>query len=94
MARGPGKGKTNNPKGRTKGSPNRTTKEAKELLDNILFGRIDSINETLDKLEAKDPAKYIEAVTRLLVYVLPKKSDLTTGGDKINITFTRNGSEN
>jgi hypothetical protein len=78
-------------KGKPKGALNRTTKEAKELLDNILFGRIDSINDTLDKLEAKDPARYIEAVTRLLVYVLPKKTDVTTGGDKVNITFTRNG---
>jgi len=79
-------------KGKPKGALNKTTKEAKELLDHILFGRIDSINDALDKLETKDPAKYIEAITKLLVYVLPKKTDITTGGDKINITFTRNGS--
>jgi hypothetical protein len=38
MARGPGKGNTNNPNGRPAGIPNRTTKEAKELLEQILLG--------------------------------------------------------
>jgi hypothetical protein len=74
--------------GKRKGTPNRTTKEAKELLENILFGRIESINEALDKLE-EDPGKYIEAITKLFTYVLPKKTDITSGDEKIKISFKR-----
>jgi hypothetical protein len=78
-------------KGKPKGAVNRTTKEAKELLEKILFGQLDSINEALNEIKKKDPARYIEACSKLFTYVLPKKTDITTDGEKINITFTRHG---
>jgi hypothetical protein len=90
--RGPGKGKTNNPNGRPSGIPNRTTKEAKELLEKILFGQIDNINEALDNIRTKESeSKYIEAVSKLFTYVLPKKSetDITTGGEQITINIVK-----
>jgi hypothetical protein len=91
---GPGKGKTNNPNGRKKGVPNRTTTEAREMLEKILYGQLENIELALTELKEKDNSKYLESCSRLFTYVLPKKTDLTTGGEKINITFTRNGSEN
>lgn len=84
MARGPGKGKTNNANGRPKGVPNRTTKEAKLLLEQILLGQIDNIQEALNTLK-DEPARYLDACSKLFTYVLPKKTDVTTDGDKINI---------
>jgi len=92
-ASGPGKGNTNNPNGRKKGIPNRTTTEAREMLEQILYGQLENIQLALSELKAKDNAKYVESCSRLFAYVLPKKSDITTGGEKINITFTRNGAD-
>ena len=77
--------------GRVAGVPNRTTAEAREMLEQILYGQLENIQTALNELKDKDKGKYIESCSRLFAYVLPKKSDITTGGEKINITFTRNG---
>ena len=98
--RGPGKGKTNNPNGRPKGTPNRTTKEAKEFLDQIMFGQLDNMNEALENLKGKDYSRYLDACSKLFAYVLPKQTDITSGGEKIVpmmptvIIKTKNGSYN
>ncbi len=81
--RGPGKGKTNNPNGRKKGSQNRTTKEARELLQTILYGQIDNIAAAFEKILADDPAKYIDACAKMFTYVLPKKTDISSGDEPI-----------
>ena len=77
MARGPGKGISNNPAGKPKGAQNRTTKQAKELLEKILFGQLDNVNEMFEKLK-KDPQKYIDAYSKMFGYVMPKKTDVTS----------------
>ena len=81
--RGPGKGKTNNPHGRTKGSPNKTTKEARELLEQILLGQVDNIKQSLEIVMKKDPARFLDACSKLFTYVLPKKTDITSGDEPI-----------
>ena len=81
--RGPGKGKTNNPNGRKKGVPNRTTKEAKEFLELIMFGQLENINSALSALHKKDQARYLDACSKLFTYVLPKKTDITSDGKEI-----------
>lgn len=70
--------------GRPKGVPNRTTQEARELLEQILFGQIDNIQEALAKLKKDSDPRYIDAVTKLFQFVLPKKTDLTSEGKAIN----------
>jgi hypothetical protein len=81
--RGPGKGKTNNPNGKPRGTQNRTTKEAKELLEHILLGQVDHINEALNHLRLRDPARYLDSCSKLFTYVLPKKTDVTSDGEKL-----------
>lgn len=63
--------------GRQPGSVNRTTKEARELLEGILYGQIDNINAAMEELRA-EPAKYIDACSKMFTYVLPKKTDITS----------------
>ena len=73
----PKKGHTNNPNGRPKGIPNRTTKEAKELLEQILLGQVENIRDALDELKEKDVARFLDSCAKLFTYVLPKKTDIT-----------------
>ena len=48
------KGESGNPKGRAKGSENKTTKQMKEILNHALFGDAQSIVNDLDELNPKD----------------------------------------
>jgi hypothetical protein len=70
--------------GRKKESLNLTTKQAKELLEKILFGQLDNANAAFEALK-KDPAKFIDAYSKLLGYVLPKKTDVTSDDKPLKI---------
>lgn len=71
--------------GREKGTPNRTTKEAKAILEQVLLNQVDNIKDALNKLKGKDDAKYLDACSKLFTYVLPKKTDITSQDDKLQI---------
>ncbi len=73
------KGETGNPNGRKRGTPNRTTAEAREVFNSILNKEIDNITEALAEVRAKDNYKYLDVLSKLLAYYLPKAQtiDLT-----------------
>ena len=75
-----GDGRTRKPKG----SVNMTTKEAKELLQYVMFGQLDNMNEALTVLFKKDPSRYLDACSKLFAYVLPKKTDITSDDNPID----------
>jgi hypothetical protein len=81
--------------GRKKGTPNRTTREARELLEQILYAQFDDIADVLRNIKADDQAKYVMALEKLLQYVLPKKTDVTTGDEPIkqSLNITVDSSE-
>ena len=85
--------------GRRKGVPNRTTKEARELLEKILFGQIDNINESLNNIRESSEDRYLDAMAKLFRYVLPQKTDVTSEGERLFpkmptvIIQTKNGSQ-
>jgi hypothetical protein len=68
--------------GKKKGTPNRTTTQAKEFLMSVMFGQLDNVNAMFEKLK-KDPAKYLDAYSKMFGYVMPKQTDITSGGDKL-----------
>ena len=83
MAKGPGKGNTNNPAGKPKGTQDRTTREAKELFVKIIHGEIDHIKGALDDVRQENPAKYLDIMSKLYTYVMPRMVDVTSDGDPI-----------
>jgi hypothetical protein len=54
---------------RPKGSPNKTTKEVKELLTNILSNHMDDLDACI---EALPPARKVDALLKLAAMVLPR----------------------
>jgi len=77
------KGKSGNLQGKPPGVLNRTTKEAKEILEQVLLGQVDNIKEALQEVKDNDPAKYLDACSKLFTYVLPKKTDVTSNLEQI-----------
>lgn len=87
---------TRNENGRPKGAVNKTTAETKQLLQKIVGNELDNISERLDKLE---PKERIDAVIRLMPYVMPKQSEIAIDNKEnifkpITITLINQNNEN
>lgn len=74
MAKGVGKGNTNNPNGRPKGVQNKVTKETREAFRTLVENNTDKFQGWLDKVAEKNPAKAFELVMNLSEFILPKLS--------------------
>lgn len=74
--------------GKPSGAENKTTKAAKELFVSIMEGEVDNIKDSLEKVRKKDPAKYLEVLSKFYPYFMPKKLevDAPTG---LNINVNR-----
>lgn len=72
--------------GKPKGAENKTTKAAKELFVSIMEGEVDNIKDSLEKVRKKDPAKYLEVLSKFYPYFMPKKLEVDTPtGLRVNI---------
>ena len=60
--------------GRTKGTPNRLTKELRIVLKDILYRELETIELRLDELEAKER---IELMIKIMPYVFPKLDSIS-----------------
>lgn len=63
------KGRTNNPAGRPKGTPNKVTNEMKSWIQQLIDGNRQQLERDLKGL---DPADRWRIVEKLMAYVLPK----------------------
>lgn len=64
--------------GRSPKTPNITTREAHNILNQILFSQIKKAETALNEVYDQDKAKYLEILCKLLHYSLPKRTDLTS----------------
>lgn len=73
-------GHTNNPNGRPKGVPNKTTNDLRQKVTELLENNWEKIQEDIDDLEPRDRLAFIE---KLLNYSLPKlrSQDLSINKD-------------
>ncbi len=55
--------------GRTKGTPNKVTKELRTVMKRVLFQELENIEQLLEELEPKDR---IELVIKMMPFILPK----------------------
>lgn len=69
--------------GRTKGKENKFTKQAKELVVDLVDYGLEKAKRKLDEIE--DPKDYLDTLSKFIGYVMPKKTstDLTTDGQPI-----------
>lgn len=75
--KGPGKGTSNNPKGKPKGAVNRTTRELREAMTAFIDANIDKLQRDFDSLEPKDRLAFFEKAIRLVLPPPPDPSNLT-----------------
>jgi hypothetical protein len=75
------KGQSGNPKGRVKGTPNKTTAEIKEIITRIVGNQLEHIEKDLDKIRKSDPAEAMRLSQKFIEYVLPKQSKIDLEGE-------------
>lgn len=69
--KGPGKGHTNNPKGKPKGATNKENRLTRELITRLIEDNWDLLIADIQKLDSKERVK---ALTDLMKYSLPALS--------------------
>jgi hypothetical protein len=67
-----------------KGAVNKTTLKAKELIMNAIDEQSVNFNEVMGTLKDDEPKEWAKIMVKLMDFVLPKKIDVTTDGDKVN----------
>ena len=85
--------------GKEKGTPNKTTHEIKSVINLIVSGQIEKINDTLNQVQETDPDKYLNLLFKLMEFVVAKKKDVTSDDEpfkqpiNIHVTDPRIGQE-
>lgn len=68
--------------GRTKGTPNKSTKDVKEAIAAFTSANVDKLNDWLNSID--DPAKRLDLYFKALEYTMPKLARTEHSGDKEN----------
>lgn len=78
------KGQSGNPKGRRKGSVNKTTEEIRLAFQALIESSLPDIQKWLQQVAKDNPEKALSIVERYSDFILPKlqRTELSGGGDK------------
>lgn len=76
--------------GRIAGTPNRTSATTKEKLQKIVNEELEKLGKIIDKLE---PIDRVNAVSKLLTFLLPRPQETTLKGDKENPLVINNSED-
>lgn len=77
--------------GKPKGTKNRVTKASKELFLQIMDGEVENIKASLDRIRVKDPAMYLQTLSKFYPYFMPRKLEIDTPTELI-VHVKRKGS--
>jgi hypothetical protein len=75
------KGESGNPKGRTKGAPNKSTAEIKEIITRVVGNQLELLESDLTKIRKQSPARAAEIYMKMVDYVLPKQTKIDIEGE-------------
>lgn len=76
------KGTVLNPKGRTAGTPNKTTKEIREHFQKLIEANLEQLEDDLKQLEPKDRLNIILDLARFVIPTL-KATELTSNDSDV-----------
>ena len=75
-------GQSGNPKGRTKGKPNKTTAEIREAYQKLVEDNLTNMTEWLTQVAADNPERAMDLMLKLSEYMIPKLArQEVTGAD-------------
>lgn len=74
--------------GRKKGTPNKATAQARELIGQLVDANMGRVQRALNRLEKRDPEAFLSAFLRLVEFHVPKlaRAELS-GPDGRDLTF-------
>jgi hypothetical protein len=78
------KGQSGNPKGRKKGTKNKTTEEIREAFKQLIESSLPDIQKWLQQVAADNPKEALKIVEAYSDFILPKlqRTELSGGEDK------------
>jgi hypothetical protein len=85
-------------KGRPKGTQNKTSMEAKSIINRIVDKSLEWAEEDIEKLRKKDPIRAFELSMKLMDYAYPKlksiemKAEVTSKIEQIVVNINKSGS--
>jgi hypothetical protein len=82
------KGKTNNPKGRPKGQPNKTTQEIRGLLERVVVDNFENVQIWITETAKANPARATELILKCAEFAIPRLRaiDLSSNGETLQQT--------
>lgn len=87
------KGQSGNPSGRKPGTETKHKKQARELFILIMEGEVEHIEAALSEIRRKSPYNYLQCISKLLPYFMPKQFDITSKGEEVKQVFRVGGVE-